>query len=253
VLWHIPVSHYNEKVRWALDHKGIEHARRAPPPPSHMVAALWLTKGATTTFPLLALDGRRIADSTAIIAELEHRHPDPPLYPDDPDRRARALGLEEFFDEELGPHSRLLAFHELRRDPEATAEFAATLVPGPLASNATVRRLAGRGASAFAQARYGVGDDAAAEHARAKIVAALERLEAELEGGGGEYLVGDCFSVADLTAASLLVPVVQPPEGPKLPDLPGDYEEFRRSLRDRPGYRWVAEIFARHRRDARRP
>ena len=35
-LWHIPVSHYNEKVRWALDWKGIEHERRAPPPPLHM-------------------------------------------------------------------------------------------------------------------------------------------------------------------------------------------------------------------------
>ena len=32
VLWHIEVSHYNEKARWALDHKGIEHERRAPPP-----------------------------------------------------------------------------------------------------------------------------------------------------------------------------------------------------------------------------
>ena len=23
VLWHIPFSHYSEKVRWALDYKGI--------------------------------------------------------------------------------------------------------------------------------------------------------------------------------------------------------------------------------------
>ena len=32
VLWHIPVSHYSEKARWALACKGIEHERRAPPP-----------------------------------------------------------------------------------------------------------------------------------------------------------------------------------------------------------------------------
>ena len=25
LLWHIPLSHYSEKVRWALDHKGIAH------------------------------------------------------------------------------------------------------------------------------------------------------------------------------------------------------------------------------------
>jgi glutathione S-transferase len=28
VLWHIPFSHYSEKVRWALDYKGIAHRRR---------------------------------------------------------------------------------------------------------------------------------------------------------------------------------------------------------------------------------
>jgi hypothetical protein len=28
LLWHIPLSHYSEKVRWALDYKGIAHRRR---------------------------------------------------------------------------------------------------------------------------------------------------------------------------------------------------------------------------------
>jgi glutathione S-transferase len=28
LLWHIPLSHYNEKVRWALDHKRIAHRRQ---------------------------------------------------------------------------------------------------------------------------------------------------------------------------------------------------------------------------------
>ena len=32
VLWHIEISHYNEKARWALDYKGVEHERRAPTP-----------------------------------------------------------------------------------------------------------------------------------------------------------------------------------------------------------------------------
>ena len=42
VLWHIPVSHYNEKVRWALAYKGIEHERRAPPPGAHIPLAMAL-------------------------------------------------------------------------------------------------------------------------------------------------------------------------------------------------------------------
>ena len=58
VLWHIPVSHYSEKVRWALTHKGVEHERSAPLPGPHMAVALWLTRGGDKTFPVLHLDGR---------------------------------------------------------------------------------------------------------------------------------------------------------------------------------------------------
>ena len=43
VLWHIRISHYSEKVRWALDHEGVAYTGRTPPPGSHMSFALWLT------------------------------------------------------------------------------------------------------------------------------------------------------------------------------------------------------------------
>ena len=91
MLWHIPVSHYSEKVRWALDWKGVEHARHAPPPASSMAVAFGLTRG--STLPVLQLDGRAIGDSTAIIAAFEERCPEPPLYPADPGERLRALAL----------------------------------------------------------------------------------------------------------------------------------------------------------------
>ena len=83
-LWHIAISHYSEKVRWALDYKSVEHERRTAPPGLHIAVALWLSRGRAFTFPILELDGRRIADSTAIIAALEQRFPEPPLYPADP-------------------------------------------------------------------------------------------------------------------------------------------------------------------------
>jgi glutathione S-transferase len=65
-LWHIPVSHYSEKVRWALAFKGVEHRRHAPPPGGHIPVALALTRGRSVTFPVLTLDGRHIGDSTAV-------------------------------------------------------------------------------------------------------------------------------------------------------------------------------------------
>ena len=248
-LWHIEISNYNEKARWALDHKGIEHERRAPTPGAHMVVALWLTRGRSKTFPLLQLDGEAIGDSTAIIAELERRYPDPPLYPENPDERRRALELEEFFDEELGSHVRLLAFHEATKDPATIERFTVDLLPGRLTNNGAVRAGAARFFSTFAALRYGVKSDRRADLAKAKILAAFDRLEAELGPGG--YLVGDGFTVADLTAAALLYPLVQPPEGPSLPPAPEALERFSAPLKERPGYGWVQKMFAKHRRPAR--
>jgi glutathione S-transferase len=245
VLWHIRISHYSEKARWALAYKGVEHERRAPPPGAHMLVALWLTRGSEKTFPVLQLDGRAVGDSTAIIAALEERFPEPPLYPDDPVERRRALDLEEFFDEELGPHIRLLAWHEVTRDPARLADVTSADVPAPLRRLRGASAATARYASAFAGVRYGVKSEQAAERARQRVLAALDRLESEL--GDGEHLVGDRFSVADLTAAALFYPLALPPEGPRLGDPPEGFERFRAPLKERAGYRWVEEMFRHHR------
>jgi glutathione S-transferase len=245
LLWHITVSHFSEKARWALDYKEVPHRRRAVAVPGvHIPASMWLTRGTSQTFPVLEIGGRAIGDSTEIIAVLEGTYPEPPLYPADPAERRRALELEDFFDEELGPHLRLLVFHELGKDPERYKAIIERTVPGPLSR-------AGGGAVTYARTftglRYGVHKEEAAALARVKVLAALDRLEAEL--GSGEYLVGDSFSVADLTAAALFYPLVLPDEGP-LPASeapPAGMEGFRAPLRERPGYRWVEETFRRHR------
>src|SRR5438477_4284097 len=118
VLWHLKVSHYNEKVRWALDHKRIPHVRRAAMPGLHRGKARRL--GGGRTFPVLVLDGEAFGDSTQIIAALEERHPERPLYPDDPADRRRALALEDHFDEELGPHLRTLAINSMLPSADVT-------------------------------------------------------------------------------------------------------------------------------------
>lgn len=81
---------------------------------------------------------------------------------------------------------------------------------------------------------------------RARIVAAMDRLEAELQGR--DYLVGHAFSVADLTAATLFTPVLDPPGREHMPaPLPAPALELRGELSARPGGAWVHEIFAKHR------
>ena len=76
VLWHFPISHYNEKARWALDWKRIPHVRRALAM-SYVPRALWATGQAK--LPILFLDGQAIADSTRIIEALERLQPEPAI------------------------------------------------------------------------------------------------------------------------------------------------------------------------------
>ena len=90
-------------------------------------------------------------------------------------------------------------------------------------------------------------DEGGVEVSRKKTFAALDRLERELRPSG--YLVGDRFSVADLTAAALCSPLVAPPEFPCLPrgPMPEPMARARESVAARPGVRWVLEMYRRHR------
>ena len=254
VLWHIPVSHYNEKARWALDFKGVRATRKAPPPGAHMVVALWLTRGSGKTFPLLQLDGRAIGDSTEIIAALEARYPNPPLYPSDPGRARPGpgdRGLLRRGARTLCPPAGLSRDPARRAEPQAVHRRHPPGAAGPQRPRRHRRRRRARRRSP----RPAIGSPPTTwpRTPRRRILGSLDRLEADLDAGGGDYLVGDRFSVADLTAASLFGPVVSPPEGPELPDPPPAYEEFRAPLRERRGFRWVEEMFSRHRQDAVRP
>jgi glutathione S-transferase len=248
-LWQIDISHYAEKARWALEHKGIDHVRRSALPGIHIPVALVLTRGSQPTLPVLQLDGRTIGDSTEIVAALEAAYPEPPLYPLDAEERARALELEDWFDENLGPHSRLLPFYELIQEPEVFAEVAAQAVPPPLGK---AKPVVGAYARAYTSIRWNANSGQDAARAREAIIAAFDKLETELEQGDGEFLVGDSLSVADITAASLFYPIVGPPEGPLDPDLPtpSALERFRESLSQRRGFKWVEDTFRRHRHRA---
>lgn len=237
VLWQYNFSNFNEKARWALDFKGAPHIRRSLLPGSPR--ALWFSRNGT--LPVLDLDGRRIVDSTSIIEALEGCFPEPRLYPEDPSERQRALEWEEFLDEEVGHELRRAAFYDLREDRDFVVRLLTT-------GRGRATRLAFRAitpvAWAYARRRYRFYEDDA-RLAKTRIRDGLDRIAAELQPTG--YLVGSGFSVADLTAASLLFPLVWPSDQlqysyPKPPPW-----EFGDSLRSHPAAEWVAEIYRGHR------
>jgi glutathione S-transferase len=241
VLWQYSFSNYNEKVRWALDFKGIRHSRRSLLPMSPR--SLWFSRGGGTV-PALDLDGERIADSTQIIAALESRQPEPALYPSDEQERARALALEDYFDEHAGHEMRRVVFWEQRDETRYGAALLTTdQLPGIRLLLRSLEPLAKPALWSWASRRYGWNEEAF-ERSKRTLVIALDRIESERNGR--PHLVADRFSVADLTAAALLYPLVWPPEYQyELPEPPPS--EFRESVRDHPAVGWIAETWRRHR------
>jgi len=241
VLWHLKVSHYNEKVRWALDYKGAPHLRRAAVPGRHQAIAERLT--GARTFPVLILEQEAIGDSTAIIEALERRFPEPALYPSDPVARRRALDLEDFFDEELGPHVRLLVVHHML--PSASLTLGA-FVP----DLGGVRRLVARAMFPAVRRRFIAALDINPRSvvlAYEKVRSAGQRFQAELQPSG--YLVGDCFTVADLTLAALLAPAIAPKQFPYPQPQRGHalLAPLRDALAESGLLDWAQQIYARYR------
>lgn len=241
VLWQFRMSHYNEKARWALDYKGIAHERRSLLAGLHLPVVLLRT--GQKKVPVLILDGKAIPDSTRIIEALEGLKPDPPLYPKDPADRRRALELEEWFDEELGPHLRRAVFFGLLTDPDYAANL---LSVGSSQRSRRIYRALFPATRAVMKVDMGINPESAAR-SREKTAAALDRIAAERQPSG--YLVGDHFSVADLTAAALCAPLVIPPEFPyPFPTpLPESAARWRENLARHPAFAWTFDIYRRHR------
>jgi glutathione S-transferase len=241
LLWHIPFSHFNEKVRWALDFKNIPHRRRSVG--ADYLFKAWRATG-HGTLPILFLDGNPVGDSTAIIAALEQRQPEPALYPKDPAQRGRALELEDYFDEVLGPSLRAAMVTPLfREDPDLALRVLTTGMPKQAYRNL---RLLARIFPAYYRFRHKIKAQRLHQD-RADVIAALDRISRELQPSG--YLVGEAFSVADLTAAALLSPLLQPAEiqYPLAVALPDSLRQYQDGLVRHPAAQWALEMYRRHR------
>jgi len=241
LLWHIPLSHYSEKVRWALDYEGIAHRRRVLGP--DYLIRVWRATG-QGKLPVLWLDGRAITDSTRIIAALEEHYPEPPLYPLDTVTRQRALALEDDLDETLGPALRAAIVTPLfRHDPDIALRVLTTGMGG--SAYRTLRPLLRIFPSLY-RFRHSISDNNL-ERDRIIVAAALDRIEHERQNRA--YLVGETFTVADLTAAALLGALLQPHEiqYPLRVDLPPYLKDYRATLLRHPAAQWAVGIYHLHR------
>jgi glutathione S-transferase len=171
-------SPFSERVRWALELKGLPYRRTAYVPLAG--EAEHKRKTGIATAPVLLADGNVIGDSDHALDWLEAHHPSPALVPADARRRAQVRAWELLATEVLAPAARLVMIGRYK-----AMNFQ------PLADH-------------FA-AKYHWTED---EEARVDRIlrSTLPELAAAVAASG--HLVGDGFTRADLTIAALLTPAL---------------------------------------------
>lgn len=245
VLYVFAISHYCEKARWALDSLGVEYDLRNLAPGSHMQVAKELG-AAGSSLPLLVAGERVVQGSGAIIDWAEAAAADPArrLSPAG-ELEAECRALEQRLDDVAGVHVRRYYYSEAMVDYPDTVRpiFTRDLAPeeGQLLDEnwGLVRELM--------IAAMDLGPEQRLESRRI--------VEDELDWFDGlladnrRYLVGDRFSRADITAASLLAPFALPKEHPTygLLEVPPQASADLALWAERPTVAWVRAIYQRHR------
>ena len=240
-LWHFHHSHFNEKARWALDYRGIAHTRKALLPGPHAPAVKRLT--GSTEVPVLVYGQHVVPGSAAIIDYLEQHFSGPSLYPEDPQERAAALDFQHWMDAEVGAPARCAYFCDVLPDQALMGRMFSWRkegVAGALYQKSfpAVHQLLKR--------VYALTPEHA-EAGRQRITEALDRIADETRETG--YLVGGQFTVADLTAAGLLMFCAWPPEYhiPRPAELPPGNQAFLERWQSHPATQWIRRMYAEHR------
>jgi glutathione S-transferase len=232
VLLTIPISHYCEKARWALERVGVTYRERPHIQALHRAATL--RAGGGLTVPVFICADGVLADSGDILAWADAQAPPGrALYPEDPDRATEVRLLEDDFNTSLGPHARRWMYQQLRKRRDLPLSYGSAGVP---AWERTSLRL-GYPLLITIVARVLDVTPATAIESEAKVRATFEAVGKRL-ADGRPYMCGEEFTAADLTFSALAAPMLMPSTyGVPLPqpeELPPYAAEVVRELRAHP-------------------
>lgn len=241
-LYQFSISHFSEKVRWALDYKKVKYEQELLIPLLHLPVC-YMVSGQTKV-PILKVGNEVWTESAEIIKKIDRAFPESPLFSDEPTENAKMNSLIKYFDNIIGTHVRIVAYDALFRYAKNLSDFFSCGLEGPAA-------LTAKGMTPVLkmsiQNLYHINPEAAAA-SRKKLMEALDRIEVQLKGN--EFLIGNSFSAADLTAASLLYPLIMPSEFSfALPSITSpDLQEFMDSFAEHEAIRYAKRMWSQYRR-----
>jgi glutathione S-transferase len=243
----LPISHYCEKARWALERAGISYGEERHVQGIHQFVAR--RAGGGMTVPVLVTPDGAIGDSAEILAWVDERTPpEHRLFPAEPGARDEVECLCRRLDEGLGPDGRRLMYIHMLAQPKLALRFNNQGVPHW--EDRTIR-LGWPLARGYVKRVLGIRPGSEAED-EAAVWREFDFV-AELLSDGRSRLCGERFSAADLTFAALSASVLVPPEyGVPLPQpevLPARMAALVERAREHPAGRYALTLFAEHRRE----
>ena len=238
-LYQFPISHYCEKVRWALDYKGLEYRTKNLLPGLHVKVTTKMAR--KSHVPVLDHDGVIIQNSSKILTYLDDTFPEKKLTPINPQEAQAALEWERYLDEEVGVHLRRYCYHTLLNYPDITIPLLTQ--DSPWWSKPLFRIIYPKVVKTMR--KHMKIDAAGAAESRQRVDAALTRMHDAVQQKG--FLVGGSFSRADLTAAALLAPIFMPAKyGLQWPaQLPEPLQSDRVAWQDK--LTWAEQMYERFR------
>jgi glutathione S-transferase len=243
----IPISHYCEKARWALERAEIPYREERHIQGVHMLYAK--RAGGGITVPVLITPQRTLNESEDILHWVDERTPaEFRLYPEDPEQRAEVERIARRLDEELGPKGRRLIYVHMLQDRKLLLEFNNTGVP-----RWEDRVLRSGFGLVMPLVRRRLAITPGVEVQDEKDVFRELDWVAEVLSDGRPYLSGERFGAADLTFGALSAAVVAPSDyGTPLPtidQMQPNTREYIARAREHPAGRFALSLVERHRRE----
>jgi glutathione S-transferase len=241
-LYTFAMSHYSEKIRWTLDTSKIPYREVCMAPAFHMLPALRMGKRGQTTLPVLQAADAAVQDSPRILQWLAQNRGPLAVLPArnsaaivEVEKRFDAIGKDVarfLYDKSFGVSDRYI----IKLWTDFATPFQAAIIRWayPIIRWTFKKKLhINPKRVEIAQQRIGV---------------EIDWLETQL-ALGHNYLVGDTFSAADITAASLLAPIACPSQHPVYGEA--GYREAMVAAtapwQNRPALAWVRKVYDAHR------